>query len=228
MHPRSRSKAMLAFIALTLALAIGACSPDDADRADEPTTTPSISPVETTTSTPSPTPPALPEQPPLTSGQISLDCVEGWVMPEEGSARFRRALGIIRRTTDVDGPLVVVDIRYFRGPESPPAPDKGYLVVVQRWYVKVYAERDLSFQGRFLVESRRFGRGVSAVAPYDTSGFRSPDWVGFQYESSDLAPRSYEGLPGTWSGTAYDFVEGGAGLEFPGLPEEVAGCLDAS
>jgi hypothetical protein len=119
-------------------------------------------------------------------------------------------------------------MRYFQGPESPPAPDKGYLLVVQRWYVKVYAERDLSFQGRFLVESRRFGRGVSAVAPYDTAGFRSPDWIGFQFESADQVPRYYEGLPGTWPGTAYDFVQGGAGLRFSGLPDDVVGCLDAS
>jgi hypothetical protein len=228
MHPRSRSKATLALLALTLAFAIGACSPDDGEQADGPTSTPLISPTGPPTSTPSPTQPAFPEEPPLTSGQVDVDCVEGWVTPEEGSARFRQALGIIRRTTGVDGPLVVVDMRYFQGPESPPAPDKGYLLVVQRWYVKVYAERDLSFQGRFLVESRRFGRGVSAVAPYDTAGFRSPDWVGFQYESAGPAPRYYEGLPGTWSGTAYDFVQGGGGLEFQGLPEDVVGCLDAS
>jgi hypothetical protein len=228
MHPRSRSKATLALLALTLAFAIGACSPDDGEQAYGPTSTPLISPTGPPTSTPSPTQPAFPEEPPLTSGQVDVDCVEGWVTPEEGSARFRQALGIIRRTTGVDGPLVVVDMRYFQGPESPPAPDKGYLLVVQRWYVKVYAERDLSFQGRFLVESRRFGRGVSAVAPYDTAGFRSPDWVGFQYESAGPAPRYYEGLPGTWSGTAYDFVQGGGGLEFQGLPEDVVGCLDAS
>lgn len=227
MHPRSRSEATVALVALMLAFAIGACSPDDGDRADEPTTT-LISPTEPPTSTPSPTQPALPEEPPLTSGQIDVDCVEGWVTPEQGAPRFRQALGILRRTTGVNGPLVVVDMRYFQGPESPPAPDKGYLLVVQRWYVKAYAERDLSFQGRFLVESRRFGRGVSAVAPYDTAGYRSPDWVGFQYESGDPAPRYYQGLPGTWSGTAYDFVQGGAGLGFPGLPDEVAGCLDAS
>jgi hypothetical protein len=119
-------------------------------------------------------------------------------------------------------------MRYFEGPESPPAPDKGYLLVVERWYVKLYAERDLSFQGRFLVESRRFGRGTVAVAPYDTTGFRSPDWIAFQYESADPELRYYEGLPGTWSGTAYDFVQGGADLRFPGLPENVVGCLDAS
>jgi hypothetical protein len=228
MHRRSRSRATVALIALTLAAAAGACSPDDGERVDAPTTTPPISPAEPPTSTPSPTPPALPEEPPLTSGQVDVDCVEGWVTPEEGSTRFRQPLGLIRRVTGVDGPLIVVDMRYFQGPESPPAPDKGYLLVVQRWYVKVFAERDLSFQGRFLVESRRFGRGVSAVAPYDTTGFHSPDWIGFQHESADQEPRYYAGLPGTWAGTAYDFVQGGAGLRFPGLPEDVVGCLDAS
>ena len=80
--------------------------------------------------------------------------------------------------------------------------------------MKLYAERDLSFQGRFLVESRRFGRGTVAVAPYDTAGFRSPDWTG----SSTRAPTRSSGstgLPGTWSGTAYDFVQGG-GIWLPG------------
>ncbi len=64
-----------------------------------------------------------------------------------------------------------------------------------------------------------------AVAPYDSEGFRSPDWVGFQYEAQDRRRRAYPGLPGTWAGTPYDFVLGGAGLRIPGLPSEVAGCL---
>jgi hypothetical protein len=139
-------------------------------------------------------------------------------------------LGIIRRTTGVKGPLVVVDMRYFTGPESPVYDSvgdkaKGYLAVVQRWYIKLYAKDDLSFQGRFLVESRVFGRGLSAVAPYDTSGWRSPDWRGFQFDSSNTSLRVVPGLPGEWSGIEYDFVKGGAGLTFPGLPHEVIGCL---
>jgi hypothetical protein len=131
---------------------------------------------------------------------------------------------VIRRTTGVEGPLVVVDLRYFEGPESPPS-EQGYLQVVQRWYVKLYAKRDPAFQGRFLVEARRFGRGLSAVAPYDTHGFRSPDWVGFQYDAADPTSKTYPGLPGRWAGVPYDFVTGGGGLTFPGLPREVVGCL---
>jgi hypothetical protein len=124
----------------------------------------------------------------------------------------------------VRGPLVVTDMRYFTGPESP-ASDKGYLLVVERWYVRLYAKRDPAFQGRFLVEARRFGQGVSAVASYDTHGFRSPDWIGFQYDGADTTAKAYPGLPGQWQGTPYDFVDGGEGLDFPGLPPQVVGCL---
>jgi hypothetical protein len=198
---------------------------DAADgRAERSTPPPPVSPIDSPSAAVSVTPPALPEEPPPTRGPATLDCVNGWTTPPEGSPRYRQPLGIIRRTTGVQGPLVVVDMRYFEGPESPPS-DKGYLLVVQRWYVKLYAERDPAFQGRFLVEARRFGRGVAAVAPYDTHGFRSPDWIGFQYDSADPEPKAYPGLPGTWSGIPYDFVRGGAGLEIPGLPKQVVGCL---
>jgi len=127
----------------------------------------------------------------------------------------------------VQGPLVVTDMRYFTGPESPPS-QQGYLLEVDRWYIRLYAADDPSFRGRFIVEARRFGRGVAAVAPYDTHGFRSPDWIGFQYDSADTTRRAYPGLPGTWEGKPYDFVKGGGGLDFPGLPAEVVGCLDGT
>ena len=115
-------------------------------------------------------------------------------------------------------------MRHFTGPESPPS-DQGYLLEVERWYIKLFAEDDIAFQGRFLVESRRFGRGVVAVAPYDTEGFESPDWIGFQYDSAHTARRAYPGLPGEWPGIPYDFVRGGEGLTIPGLPNEVSECL---
>jgi hypothetical protein len=186
-----------------------------------------VTPVESPEVSVSPTPPALPDEPPATRGGVALDCVNGWVTPPRDSPRFLQPLGIIRRTTGVEGPLEVVDMRYFEGPESPPS-DKGYLLDVQRWYVKAYATDDLGFQGRFLIEARRFGRGLVAVAAYDSNGFHSPDWIGFQYTSSDLEGRAYPGLPGLWSGTPYDFVEGGEGLTIPGLPEDLVGCLDST
>jgi hypothetical protein len=153
--------------------------------------------------------------------------VNGWETPEAGTGPFTSPLGVIRRATGVRGELVVVDMRRFEGPESPPS-DKGYLLSVERWYVKLYAADDLAFQGRFLVEARTFGQGLAAVAPYDTNGFRSPDWIGFQFDSGDEEARRYEGLPGRWAGVPYDFVNGGAGLEIPGLPDEVVGCLSAT
>ncbi|MGZ8611143.1 MAG: hypothetical protein ACXWX0_02575 [Actinomycetota bacterium] len=215
-------------ITVVLALSLASCT-GDGDGADggatgTPSAAPPITPVASPPESVPPTPPALPEDPPPRRGSAALDCVNGWVTPPSDSSRFLQPLGIIRRTTGVAGPLEVVDMRVFEGPESPPS-DKGYLLVVERWYVKLYARDDLSFQGRFLVEARTFGRGLAAVAPYDTNGFRSPDWIGFQFDSADPETRAYEGLPGLWAGVPYDFVEGGAGLSIPGLPDEVSGCL---
>lgn len=227
MPSRLRSVATLA---VALGLTLVACSGDEPDPAVTPTGLPSTPPPVSTVSEAadvSPTPPALPGESPATRGPIAADCVNGWETPAEGSGPFTSPLGVIRRATGVRGDLVVVDMRMFEGPESPPS-DKGYLLTVQRWYVKLYAANDLAFQGRFLVEARTFGQGLSAVAPYDTSGFRSPDWIGFQFDSTDREARRYEGLPGEWSGVPYEFVQGGAGLEIPGLPDEVVGCLAAT
>ena len=225
MHPR-RSHPLV--LALAMAVALVACIGDGEEEASgSPSTTtspPPVSPTTTSSAIPSVTPPALPDEPPPTRGPSDLDCVNGWVTPREGTSRYLEPLGIVRRTTSVQGALTVVDMRYFEGPESPPS-DKGYLLVVERWYIKLFAEREPAFQGRFLVEARRFGRGVAAVAPYDTAGFSSPDWVGFQFDSADTQARGYPGLPGTWSGVPYDFAKGGGGLEIAGLPEQVLGCL---
>lgn len=228
--PRHRTS----LAAVAIALLLGACTGDGGT--DETTDVPTgatetsgstISPTEPPSTAPSPTQPALPDEPPPTRGRSAVGCVNGWTTPPEDSPRYLQPLGIVRRTTGVEGPLVVVDMRYFEGPESPPS-DKGYLLVVQRWYVKLYAETDVSFQGRFLVEARRFGRGLAAVAAFDTAGFAAPDWVGFQFDGADVEARYYEGLPGLWSGIAYDFVDGGEGLTIPGLPEDVADCLDGT
>lgn len=220
---RTRSRFVLVLAALGVALV--AC---DADQPSSASTTPTASaPITAAPPTASPTPPATPASPPPTSGVASAGCVDGWTTPPAETPRFTEPLGIIRRTTGVKGPLVVVDMRYFTGPESPPS-DQGYLLVVERWYIKLYAQDDLAFQGRFLVEARRFGRGVSAVAAYDSQGLRSPDWIGFQFDSADTSRKTYPGLPGGWSGIPYDFVRGGEGLKIPGLPDEVRGCLEGT
>jgi len=185
------------------------------------------SPVLTPSVDPTPTPPALPETPPPTGAEPSETCTSGWVTPKAGTPLADQSVGIVRRTAPFDGPVTVVDMRYFVGPESPPS-DKGYILEIRRWYIKLFAPDDLAYQGRFIVEARRFGRGVAAVAPYDTHGFNSPDWVGFQWDAADTEPKGYPGLPGTWRGIPYDFVRGGAGLAIPGLPAEVGGCLEGT
>src|SRR5262245_58694506 len=225
MHRHTFSIALAALLLLCLT----ACTGDgDAGTTTGAPTGPTSGPSSTKTATEaSPTPPALPGQPPPTRGPVASDCVHGWKTPPPGSARFREPLRVIRETAGVSGPLHVVDMRWFEGPESPPS-DKGYLLNIERWYVKAFARDDPSFQGRFLVEERTFGTGLVAVAPYDTNGFRSPAWTGFQFDSADTEPKAYPGLPGTWSGIPYDFVKGGAGLQIAGLPDEVAGCRSAT
>jgi len=187
----------------------------------------SPSPFPSTPTLASPTPPALPQSPPPKKGAASDTCVDGWKTPRADSPLAVRPLRIIRRTVRLPGEPVIVEMRYFTGPESPPS-DKGYITTIERWYVKLYTEADLRFQGRFLVESREFGDGVAAVAPYDTEGYLSPDWSGFQWNEADPEPRPYAGLPGEWAGIRYDFVKGGAGLDIPGLPAQVRGCLDGA
>jgi len=192
-----------------------------------PTATPSFTPTLAATTPPSPTQPAQSAKPPPTSGPPAQTCVQGWITPAAGSKRYEDPLALIDRISHHKGALKVVDMRYFVGPESPPS-EQGYIKEIERWYVKVYDPKDLSFQGRFLLEHNRFGHGVVAVAPYDTKGFRSPDWSGFQFDAGDLTRRTYPGLPGTWEGIRYDFVDGGAGLSIPGLPKAAAGCLSGT
>jgi hypothetical protein len=155
-------------------------------------------------------------------------CVNGYSSPPTGSANYAFPLHQIAVATGESGPFHVVTMRYFVGPEAPPLPNKGYLVNIERWYVKVTDPSNPAFKGRFLVERRQFGSGVSAVAPFSTHGWMSPDWSAFQWNSSAPEAKSYPGLPGKWPGTKYDFVKGGAGLTFPGLPAAVVRCLDGT
>jgi hypothetical protein len=216
-------------LALSLvAVALAACGGSgDAAGSASPTGPPPVSPTVVAPTTSPVPPPPTPATPPPTRGAVAPTCVNGWATPPRNSEPFLQPLGIIRRTSGVVGPFVVVDMRYFTGPESPPS-EQGYIVDVQRWYVKLYAKDDPAFQGRFLVEARRFGRGLSAVASYGSHGWRSPNWIGFQWDSADTTPNAYPGLPGQWEGIPYDFVKGGGGLTIPGLPQQVVGCLNGT
>jgi hypothetical protein len=122
----------------------------------------------------------------------------------------------------VAGTWSVEDIRYFAGPDSPGVIEPRF-EVVHRWYFRAGLLDNMDFRGRWLLEKRTdLILGVSAVAPTDTTGYRSPDWFGFVGEGR---PRRIDGLPGKWSGIAYDFVTGEGDSGQPGLPPEVVGCL---
>jgi hypothetical protein len=162
----------------------------------------------------------------------TVACVNGWLEPTDPEQR-ELPFHVIRRTMNVDGEFDTVEMRYFEGPESPPS-TKGYLQRVDRWYVKASLKSDLSFRGRWLIEERAFGSAVAAVAPFESEGFVSPDWIGFQYEGEDAKRMRYPGLPGKWAGIPYDFVTGRDPqtgervFSFPGLPPSVSGCLEGT
>jgi hypothetical protein len=191
---------------------------------------------------PSPSPPptmgeaeVLPSTGPVK--ELAGECVNGYTSPAEGDPIREDGLRILAKALGeaADGRVgpedfEVEEMRYFEGPESPPS-EREYILNIRRWYVKASLEEDSSFAGRFLVERRTFGAGLAAVAPFDSQGFASPDWIGFQYEVQEQSREAYDDLPGTWAGTPYDFVRGTTldrqdrVFGFPGLPVEVAGCL---
>jgi hypothetical protein len=159
----------------------------------------------------------------------TLGCVNGWSEPTDPEQR-ELPFHVIRRTMKIDGEFDLDEMRYFEGPESPPS-TKGYLLRVDRWYVKASMRGQPRIRARWLVEERAFGSAVVAVAPYESTEFVSPDWIGFQYEGPDAPRVRYPGLPGKWAGLPYDFVTGhdietgDRVFKFPGLGPEVAGCL---
>jgi hypothetical protein len=156
------------------------------------------------------------------AGDPAPDCVEGWSTPAAGSDLYDEALDLIRGQMGVDGEFDVDELRYFLGPDVPWIIDPHF-DVVRRWYVKASLVDDPGFRGRWLLEYRdEDRRGISAVAPYDTVGYQSPDWRGF---TGDGPPRTVPGLPGKWPGLDYDFVTGEGDSGNPGLPAEVEGCL---
>jgi hypothetical protein len=155
-----------------------------------------------------------------TTGQPSETCVNGWTSPAPGTEERRRGLELLHLSVNIEELFVVEEIRYFTGPQSHAIIEPVY-PVVERWYIKARLQSDPSFRGRFLVREDPVGSGVEAVASYDSQGWQSPDWAGFE---GDGGPTAYPDLPGEWGGVRYDFVRG-AGPGLGGLPPEVEGCL---
>jgi hypothetical protein len=100
-----RTRLRIATLASVLALVLAGCTGDEPDDrpTEAPGTPPVVTPIESPELSVSPTPPALPDEPPATRGGVALDCVNGWVTPPRDSPRFTQPLGIIRRTTGVEG-----------------------------------------------------------------------------------------------------------------------------
>jgi len=195
----------LAACGLVLAVLVGGCYKE---------------PVAITTYPPTGPPAATETSTPVASGEQATDCVNGWIAPSSDNPLSGTAMYLVERQMGVSGSWTIAEMRYFTGPDvawsETPAPS------VDRWYVKASLDGQ-DFRARWLIEKRSdLVFGVVAVAPYDSTGFASPDWTGFV---GDGQPQTYLGLPGQWSGTPYDFVSGAGYSGEPGLPDEVIGCL---
>jgi hypothetical protein len=213
------ARAVLA-IALGAAVLSGCGLSDDAGGGDDgSTTTTASSTPDSTESTTTTVEGELPSGPP------GEGCVEGWTTPPPGSPKRQEPLDLIRAQMGLTGLFKVDAMRYFQGPEVPwitdPRPQ-----FVERWYVKASLVDDPSVRARWIVERRNEDvRGISAVAPFDTTGYESPEWRAFTGEGD---PVIVPGLPGQWSGVNYDFVTGEGDSGNPGLPEQNLRCLDGT
>lgn len=188
-----------------------------------PTLAASATPIPLSTDTPTPSP--TPASPMATPASPSVGCINGWLSPAAGSADYEEGLIILEGHMGVDGPWTVSEMRFFSGPDVPWMIEPHY-DVVERWYIRAALVDDPDYRGRWLIEKRTdLIKGVSAVAPYESFGYESPDWTGFVGEGP---PTNYLGLPGAWSGIPYDFVTGEGDSGQPGLPDEVVGCLQAT
>jgi hypothetical protein len=194
-----------------------------------PTPTAAITP-QTATDVPSPAPTPTPEVSP-TPSQVAVvatpyaGCTNGWFNPLPGSPEFDEGVEILGNYMGQLGEWNIVDMRYFTGPDSPGVIEPRF-DPVHRWYIRAALVDDPGYKGRWLIEKRTdLILGVSAVAPWDSFGYESPDWTGFIGEGP---PTTYTGLPGQWSGIPYDFVTGEGDGGQPGLPAEVVECLAAT
>jgi len=159
------------------------------------------------------------EAPTTSGGQNPRpDCVHGWTVPPFGSELRKRPLDLMRTIQGFTGQFEVPDIRYFVGPDNANKAEPRF-PNVERWYAKVIYIDDHSFRVRFLAGRSPIGQGIIAVAPFDSVGFHSPDWAGFDGEGG-ASP--FPNLPGLWPGQPYDYV---AAHE---MPDACRGCLDGS
>ncbi|MEX2547841.1 MAG: hypothetical protein WD830_08650 [Chloroflexota bacterium] len=239
--PRSR---LLLALAIALTFVVAGCYEEPIAMTtlppeDQPTEQPTPEPatpepsIEPATPQPPPTstplllttPTPAPIGTPIALGSPSPGCVSGWVGPLPGTPEYDEGIAILEGYMGVVGPWTVTEMRYFIGPDSPGVIEPRF-DVVERWYIRAALVSDAAFGGRWLIEKRTDEiLGVSAVAPWESFGYESPDWTGFIGEGE---PQTYIGLPGQWSGIPFDFVTGDGDGGQPGLPPEVVDCLAAT
>lgn len=227
-----------------LALVVAACGGNTVNAtltaigSEAPTPTATLAPTLSPSPSPSPSPTPTPiadasaggtpsPTPSLAAASPWPACINGWINPPPGEPLYEEGVLILANYMGLPDPfnvdpLNVDDMRYFVGPD----PDwilAPRFEAVEHWYIKATLSSDPTYRGRWLIEKRDEQRlGVSAVAPYDTVGYNSPDWSGFVGEG---APRAIDGLPGLWSGIQYDFVTGEGDSGNPGLDESLAECM---
>jgi hypothetical protein len=191
--------ALLALIAASGCVPAGVSGTPPATDMPRGSILPTLSPTPTQARTVAPEPTPLPTQPP-TAPPTSLpgatpfeSCVNGWVAPEPSSAEYAEGLGILSGYMGVTDPWLVDEMRYFVGPDSPGVIEPRF-PAVERWYIKARISDDQTFRGRWLIEKRTDQiLGVSAVAPWATSGYESPDWTGFIGEGRRPRTRTCRG-----------------------------------
>jgi hypothetical protein len=111
--------------------------------------------------------------------------------------------------------FVVEEMRYFVGPEDEEV--VGKKGDVERWYVKAYTETEPRRRQRWLVRRARVGKGVDAIAPFDSKGYGSRTWRRPDASDESLADPFERPCQGTKPGEIC-----------MGLPREVLGCLSGT
>jgi hypothetical protein len=145
-----------------------------------------------------------------TTGEPTASCLNGWTTPGRGSRLRKAALDMIRETESER--FVVLEMRYFVGPED--AEVIGPPHEVERWYVKARSLARPDRRQRWLVRRAPVGRGVDAVAPFDSTGYGPNTWRRPDAQDDSLSDPfqrpCHLGAPGD---------------KCMGLPGQVLGCL---
>jgi hypothetical protein len=146
-------------------------------------------------------------------GAPSPSCVNGWTAPGRSSPLRKVPLDMIRERKSER--FVVLEMRYFRGPED--AEVIGPQREVERWYVKAESAGRNPRRQRWLLRRAEVGRGIDAVAEFDSTGYAPGTWK--RPDASDDSVSDPFQRP---------CERPAAGEKCMGLPYAVLGCLDGT